>query len=71
MRKDKLFHNSKIKNMKKNSLKSFSDKFENIFQEINKKIDDTGNIFNLFNQNYEFSFKIKILHSLKNLKKLP
>ena len=70
MKKDKLFHNSKIKNMKKNSLKSFSDKFENIFQEINKKIDDTGNIFNLFNQNYEFSFKIKNLAQFKKFEKI-
>ncbi len=56
--------------MKKNSLKSFSDKFENIFQEINKKIDDSGNIFNLFNQNYEFSFKIKNLAQFKKFEKI-
>ena len=70
MIKNKLFQNSKLQNFKRNSFKNFSKKFEGIFQEINQKIDHPGNLFNLFNQNYEFSFKIKNLAQFKKFKKI-
>ena len=44
--------------------------FENLFQEINNKFYHTENMFNLFNQNYNFSFKIKNLAQFKKFKKI-
>ena len=70
MIKNKLFQNSKLQNFKRNSLKNFSKKFENIYQEINRKIDYPGSLFNLFNQNYELGFKIKNLAQFKKFKKI-
>ena len=70
MIKNKLFQNSKLQNFKRNSLKNFSKKFENVYQEINRKIDYPGSLFNLFNQNYELGFKIKNLAQFKKFKKI-
>ena len=70
MIKNKLFYNSKIKNIKNNNSKKLHVQFENLFQEINNKFDHTENMFNLFNQNYNFSFKIKNLAQFKKFKKI-
>ncbi len=66
----KIFLGSKIFDLKKNSLKKLSKKFDEIFFKINKKIENPQNIFNLFNKNYKFSFKAKDLNKFKRFKKI-
>ncbi len=54
--------------IKKKLEKKLSKKFENIFSQIKINIKNEKKIFNLFNKNYKFNFKIKDLKKFKNYK---
>ena len=63
-----LTHKINIKNTNKNSYKKLSRNFNKIFLDIKNNIKESKTLFNIFNANYEFNFKISDLNKFKKFK---
>ena len=60
--------NYKILNLKKNSVKLLSKKFEKIFLEVKSDVCNNKKTLNVLNKNFEYNFNLKDLNQFKSFK---